>query len=58
MFSVIFEDGKEINLLNALDDIPRHFGKKIAAVLPYPKSFSFPRSFEYSMSLGTVTGLD
>ena len=59
LFSVVFEDGKEINLLNTLEDIPRYFGKKgPSGTLPYPPSFSFPRSFEYSMNLGTLTNLE
>lgn len=58
LYSVVFEDGKEISLLQALEDVPRHFGKKsLSGTLPYPPGFSFPRSFEYIMNLGTVTNL-
>ncbi len=57
LFSVKFEDGKQVSLLQALEDVPRYFGKRASSPLPFPESFSLPRSFEYHMNLGIVTNL-
>jgi len=58
LYSLVLGDSlEEISLIDALKDISRTFSLPSdgSQDLDFPEGFYFPRSFEYSMNLGTVT---
>ena len=52
LFNLIKGD-EEINLLTVLESIPSYFDMQDE--LPFPSTFEFPRSFEYTAAFGKVT---
>jgi len=48
MYYLVNDDGKESPLLEVLEDLDRYFDTK--EMLPFPKSFEFPHSFQYELT--------
>lgn len=57
IYSLETSSGREVPLLDVLQDLPRYFDQARDGSEPvdFPTSFAFPKSFSYELTFGKVT---